>query len=186
MNDTERYSGSLVGVMTTIEQGTPEAGLSERLKTAYTEVELRCPKCQAKWSPVVANLVNLATDPAGREGMLRRTMHHAYCPVCKHHVAIEHIFAVYDPDENLVIQVRPKWEFKAGGGEEHYWKMLEHLVLKYAEDDVRVDIAFGWDELIEKFLGGQDAADAAMARAEAEKAAGIEPGTLVKNAAKSA
>lgn len=157
--------------------------MSEKLQTAYTEVELVCPKCRGKWSPVVANVVNFGTDPQGREGILRRSMHHAYCPACKYHVEVDHIFCVYDPDENLVVQVRPRWEFKAGGGEEIYWKRLEQLVEKFADTEVRVDVAFGYDELIEKFLGGQAAVDAAMERAEAEKAAGLAPGTLVKNMA---
>ena len=157
--------------------------VSDKLQTSYTEVELICPKCRGRWSPVVANFVNLGTDPQGREGMLRRTMHHAYCPACKYHLEIDHIFSVYDPEENLVVQVRPQWEFKAGGGEEIYWKRLENLVEKFADTDVRVDIAFGYHELIEKFLGGQAAVDAAMERAEAERAAGLEPGTLAKNLA---
>jgi hypothetical protein len=157
--------------------------MTDKLKTAYTEVELVCPRCRSKWSPVVANFVNFGTDPQGRDGMLRKTMHHAYCPVCKHHMEIDHIFAVYDPEENLVVQVRPRWEFRAGGGEEIYWKRLENLVEKFADTDVRVDIAFGYDELIEKFLGGQEAIAAALERAEAEKAAGLKPGTLARSLA---
>lgn len=150
----------------------------ERLRTVYSEVELRCPQCRAQWSPPVAHFVNLETDPQGREGILRKTMHHAYCPACKHHVEIDHIFSVYEPEQNIVVQVRMPWEFKAGGGEDIYWKRLEDLVLKHAEDDVRVDVVFGFDELIEKYLGGEEAAQAAMARAEEEKQTGLRPGTL--------
>ena len=161
------------------DQTTVEAtDREERLKTTYTEVELRCPRCRATWSPAVANFVNFGTDPKGREGMLRKTMHHAYCPACKYHVEVDHIFSVYDPNENLVIQVRPAWEFRAGGGEEIYWKRLENLVEKWADVDVRVDIAFGFDELIEKFLGGQEAANAAMERAAQEKDQGLASGDL--------
>jgi hypothetical protein len=157
-------------------QSTPT--ISEKLQTRYTETELICPKCKGKWSPVVADFVNFGTDPKGREGILRKSIHHAYCPACKYHVEIDHIFCVYDPAENLVVQVRPKWEYKAGGGEEIYWKRLENLVEKFADEDVRVDIAFGYDELIEKFLGGQPAVEAAMARREQERAQGLEPGSL--------
>jgi hypothetical protein len=157
--------------------------LPTKLATSYTEVELICPRCRSKWSPVVADFVNLGTDPQGRDGMLRKSMHHAYCPACRYHLEIDHIFAVFDPDQNLIVQVRPTWEFKAGGGEEIYWKRLENLIERYADTDVRVDVVFGYDELIEKFLGGQDAVDAAMQRAEAEKAAGLKPGTLARSLA---
>lgn len=162
---------------------TTEQAIPEKLTTRYTEVELICPRCKARWSPAVANFVNFRTDPAGREGMLRKTMHHAYCPACKYHVEVDHIFSVYDPDTNTVVNVRPKWEFRAGGGEEIYWKRLEDLVGKFADVDVKVDVVFGWDELIEKYLGGEEAVAAAMARAEEEKAQGLEPGTLARQLA---
>lgn len=152
--------------------------IPEKFQTRYTEVELICPRCRARWSPAVANFVNFGTDPKAREGMLRKTMHHSYCPACKHHVEIDHIFSIYDPEQQLLVQVRPAWEFKAGGGEEMYWKRLEELVLKHAEDDVKVDVVFGFDELIEKHLGGQEAAQAALERAEEEKRQGLASGDL--------
>jgi hypothetical protein len=144
--------------------------VSDRLKTNYTETELICPRCKARWSPVVANFVNFGTDPVAREGMLRHSMHHAYCPACKYHVEIDHIFSVYDPDQNVVVQVRPKWEFKAGGGEEVYWRRIESLIEKWADEDVRVDVVFCYDDLIEKYLGGQEAVADEMERDEQEKA----------------
>lgn len=155
----------------------------ERMKTSYTETELICPKCKARWSPVVANFVNFETDPVGKEGMLRKTMHHAYCPACKFHVEVDHIFSIYDPEVNTVVQVRPKWEFKAGGGEEMYWTRLEQLLLKWADQDVKVDVVFGYDELIEKYLGGEEAVAAAMRRNEQEKSEGLESGTIAKQLA---
>lgn len=150
-----------------------------RFETAYTEVELICRKCHAKWSPVVASFINFGTDPKGREGILRKTIHHSFCPVCKTHVNIDQIFAVYDPERQLVVQVRLPWEFRAGGGEEMYWKRLEQFVMDWADEDVRVDVVFGYDELIEKHLGGQAAVDAATARAEQEKQQGLAAGSLV-------
>ena len=38
---------------------TPE--LDERLKTKYNETELNCPNCRARWSPVVADVINFGT-----------------------------------------------------------------------------------------------------------------------------
>jgi hypothetical protein len=151
----------------------------DRLKTQYTEVTVNCPSCRAQWSPSAANLVNVGTDPQAREGILRGSMHRPACPRCKRVLELEHIFSYYDPARKLLVQLRPKWEFNAGGGEEVYWKRLEDLVLKHAEDDVVVDVVFGYAELIDKYLGGQPAVDAARARAEAERAAGQQPGTLL-------
>jgi hypothetical protein len=152
-----------------------------RLRTQYSEVTVICPSCRAQWSPSVVTIVNIGTDPQGREGILRGSIHRPACPRCKRIMELDHIFSVYDPERQLVVQVRPKWEFNAGGGEEVYWKRLEDLVLKHAEDEVVVDVVFGYADLIDKYLGGQAAVEAARARANAERAAGHKPGTLLGN-----
>jgi hypothetical protein len=150
----------------------------EHLRTRFTEVSLRCPKCTSEWQPAVAVVVNVKTDPKAREGILRHTMHKSRCPACKRHeYEIDQIFEYYDPDDGLLVQIRPKWEFKAGGGEEVYWKRLEALILKHVDDDVRVDVAFGFDDFIEKHLGGKPAEDAAMARRQREIDDRVEAGT---------
>jgi hypothetical protein len=162
----------------TNEAATTAPELDERLRTKYNETELNCPRCRARWSPVVADVINFGTDPKGREGILRKSIHHAYCPACKYHMEVQHIFAVYDPDENLLVQVRPAWEFKAGGGEDYYWTRLEDAILKYQDLDLRVDVVFGTDSLIEKYLGGQAAADAALERASQEREQKLASGSL--------
>lgn len=159
------------------------ATTEERLKTQYTETTVLCSGCRAQWSPVVATVVNVATDPKAREGILRKSMHRPACPRCKRVVELDNIFSYYDPEQRLLVQVRPKWEFHAGGGEEVYWSRLEDFVLKHAEDDVQVDVVFGYDDLIEKYLGGQPAVEAALARAEQERAAGKPAGTLIGDGA---
>lgn len=166
------------------ETSTATIELDERLTTKYNETELNCPRCRARWSPVVADIINFGTDPKGREGILRKSIHHSYCPACKHHMQIDHIFVVYDPDENLLVQVRPRWELNAGGGEEYYWTRLEDAILKYQDLDVRVDVAFGYDDLIEKHLGGQEAVDAAVKRAEQEREQRLASGSLAPGVAK--
>ncbi|MDI3342055.1 MAG: CpXC domain-containing protein [Sphaerobacter sp.] len=149
------------------------------LKTEYTAVDLRCPDCRVSWEAPVARVVNVGTDPDARLGILLGKMHRSRCPLCKREQAIEVIFDYYDPDQALVIQVRPAWEIKAGGGEDWYWARYEDLVQKYASVDVRVDVVFGFEEMIEKYLGGQAAVAAAWreweartgrARADAEAA----------------
>ncbi|CAN5739703.1 hypothetical protein BH23CHL2_BH23CHL2_30020 [soil metagenome] len=151
----------------------------EHLRTRFTEVELLCPKCRSEWSPGVAVLINAKTDPAATEGVLRGTMHRSRCPACKGHVHdIMHIWDYYDPDNQQIIQVRMDWEYKAGGGEEVYFKRLEDLVMKYQNDDVKVDVVFGMQELIDKYLGGQEAVDAAMRRRDKEIELKLFPGNI--------
>lgn len=139
-------------------------------ETKFSEVELVCPKCTAMWSPAVAVTVNARTDPQAKEGILRGTMHKARCPRCKEHeYDVDQIWDWYDPEEKLIIQFRPKWEYKAGGEEEVYLKRLEALVLKYAEHDVRVDVSFGFGDAIAKYFGGEEGVAAAQARAQRER-----------------
>lgn len=141
------------------EQGTERS--ADAIETEFSEIEMRCVPCNAIWSAPVARRVNVATHPDARLGILLKTMHRTACPVCKSVREIDTIFDYYDPERRLVVQVRPAWEIRAGGGEDWYWARYEDLVLKYAEYDVRVDVVFGFDEMIEKYLGGQEAVEAA-------------------------
>ncbi|MEZ4521437.1 MAG: CpXC domain-containing protein [Thermomicrobiales bacterium] len=151
----------------------------EHLRTRFTEVELMCPKCRSEWSPGVAMLINAKTDPAATEGILRGTMHRSRCPACKGYVHdIMHIWDYYDPDNDQIVQVRMDWEYKAGGGEEVYFKRLEDLVMKYQNDDVKVDVVFGMQELIDKYLGGEEAVEAAMRRRDKEVELKLYPGNI--------
>lgn len=151
----------------------------EHLRTRFTEVELMCPKCRSEWSAGVAVLINARTDPAAIEGILRGTMHRSRCPACKNYAHdVMHIWDYYDPDNQQIVQVRMDWEYKAGGGEEVYFKRLEDLVMKYQEDEVKVDVVFGMQELREKYLGGQEAMDAAMRRRDKEIELKLYPGNI--------
>lgn len=144
------------------------------ITTEFTEIEMRCVPCNTAWSAPVVRRVNVATHPDARLGILLKTMHRTACPLCKKPREIDMIFDYYDPERRLVVQVRPAWEIRAGGGEDWYWARYEDLVLKYANYDVRVDVVFGFDEMIEKYLGGQEAVEAAQRewRARREKAGG--------------
>ncbi|HVB63455.1 MAG TPA: CpXC domain-containing protein [Nitrolancea sp.] len=143
-------------------------------ETEYTELEMRCVGCSAKWDVPVARQVNVKTHPDARLGILLGTMHRTRCPVCKKPRDIEFIFEFYDPDQSLLLQIRPDWEIIAGGGEDWYWERYEDLVKKYAELDVRVDVVFGMNELVEKYLGGEDARAAAREEWAAREAAKAE------------
>jgi hypothetical protein len=134
------------------------------LSTLFAETEIVCRRCQSKWQPPIARLVNVKTDPDARLGILLKTMHHAFCPQCKTKTFIDTTFEYYDPDQELLVQIRPAWEYKAGGGEEWFLKRFEDLIMKYKDTEVRVDVVFGFDEMIQKHLGGEEA----VAEAEVE------------------
>jgi hypothetical protein len=151
----------------------------ENLRTRFTEVELICPKCRSEWSPAVAAFVNAKTDPAATEGVLRGSMHRSRCPACKGFTHdIMHIWDYYDPDREQIVQVRLDYEYKAGGGEKVYLSRLEDLVMKYQHVDVKVDVVFGMQELIDKFLGGEEAVEAALRRRGKEIEMKLHPGNI--------
>lgn len=162
--------------------GTNEAlsqEFPEHLRTRYSEIELRCPRCTSQWDAPVVMVANAKTHPSATEGVLRRTLHQSRCPACKQHeYDIDHVWEYYDPDEALIVQVRPQREYKAAGGEEGYLKRLETLVLKHQEDDVRVDVVYGLDELVDKYLGGDEAREAAQRRKEKEAELKLHPGSV--------
>jgi hypothetical protein len=141
------------------------------LETRFMDFEVVCRRCQSKWQPPIARFVNAGTDPDARLGILLDSMHRSYCPHCKLKQLIDTTFEYYDPGQNIVIQVRPEWEFKAGGGEDYYLKRLEDLVMKYSKTEVRVDVVFGMNELIHKYLGGDEAVAEAQNEWNARRAA---------------
>jgi hypothetical protein len=143
------------------------------LETRFMEIEVVCRRCQSKWQPPIAKFVNVKTDPDARLGILLKTMHNSYCPHCKTPREIETTFEYYDPDQGLLVQIRPEWEFKAGGGEDWYLKRFEDLVHKYSDTDIRVDVVFGFQEMIDKYLGGEQGVVEAKAEWEQRRAAAI-------------
>lgn len=132
------------------------------LETCFTSREVVCRHCATGWEEPVARVVNVSTDPDARLGILLGTMHQAACRACATVQTLDVIVDYYDPVRALLVQIRPAWE-RAAGGEAWYWERLEALILQYQELPVRVDVVFGFGELIERHLGG------AMAVAEARE-----------------
>lgn len=155
------------------------------LQTWFMDFEVVCRRCQSRWQPPIARFVNAGTDPDARLGILLNTMHQSYCPQCKLKQFIDTTFEYYDPEQQLVVQIRPEWEYKAGGGEDYYLKRFEDLVIKYSKTDVRVDVVFGLPQLIDKHLGGEAAVADAQEEWRARRAAAIkrhEERTLAREA----
>lgn len=157
----------------------------QSLETRFMDFEVVCRRCQSRWQPPIARFVNAGTDPDARLGILLESMHQSYCPHCKLKQFIDTTFEYYDPEQNIVVQVRPEWEYKAGGGEDYYLKRFEDLIMRYSKTDVRVDVVFGMDQLIEKYLGGEAAKAEARQAWETRRAAAIkrhEERTLAREA----
>lgn len=132
---------------------TPMTGVTAGPETVFTSHDVVCHHCATGWEEPVARVVNVATDPDARLGILLGTMHRATCRTCATVQTLDVIVDYYDPVRSLLVQIRPAWE-RAAGGDEWYWARLEALVLQYAALPVQVDVAFGFGELIERYLGG--------------------------------
>lgn len=155
------------------------------LETHFMDFEVVCRRCQSRWQPPIARFVNCGTDPDARLGILLNTMHQSYCPQCKLKQFIDTTFEYYDPEQQLVVQVRPEWEYKAGGGEDYYLKRFEDMIHKYSKTDVRVDVVFGMQQLIDQYLGGEAAIAEAREEWNARHAAAVkrhEERTLAREA----
>ena len=166
----------------TVDVGGAAASMSETarkpsLQTRFVEFQVVCRRCQTSWQPTIARFVNVETDPDARLGILLNRMHWSSCPRCAHEQFIDTTFEYYDPAEALVIQVRPEWEYAAGGGEDYYLKRFEDLVIAYCTIDVRVDVVFGMRQLVDQYLGGEAAVAAAWLDWNARRAASEERNT---------
>lgn len=123
--------------------------------TQWTEFDLRCRHCQITHYVPFCIFLNAEESPelvarikAGHFNMKR-------CPVCHRIEYVEHPYSYYDPARQLLVQVRPEWEWHAGGGEEWYAARLEDFFDKWSGHDVKIEVVFGPQPLIDRFL--QDA-----------------------------
>ena len=145
---------------------TREVAAAAVPETVFTSREVVCHHCAARWEEPVARVVNVSTAPDARLGILLGTMHRAACRACAAVQTLDVIVDYYDPERALLVQIRPAWE-RAAGGEDWYWARLEELVLRYAELPARVEVVFGFGEMVARYLGGE----AAIAAAREEWAA---------------
>lgn len=133
------------------------AWLEERLQrdplaTAWTEFDLRCPPCQIIHYVPFCLFVNAQESPGLVQRIINSQFNLKRCPLCHKTEYYEHPYTFYDPVRKLAVQVRPEWEWHAGGGEEWYAARLEDFFEQWAEHDVRIEVVFGPDQLIERFL----------------------------------
>jgi hypothetical protein len=149
---------ALVGMMERAEQAVLETALSEeaptidRFATYWSEFDLRCRDCQIIHYVPLCLFLNAKESPALVQRIISNHFNMKRCPVCHQVEYVEHPFSYYDPARKLIVQVRPEWEWHAGGGEEWYAARLEDLFDKWAEHDVQIEVVFGPQQLIDRFL----------------------------------
>lgn len=120
--------------------------------TQWTELDLRCRDCQVVHYVPICLFVNAEESPALVQRIISEHFNLKRCPVCRQFEYVEHPYSYYDPARKLIVQVRPEWEWHAGGGDEWYAARLEDLFDKWAEYDVKIEVVFGPQQLIDRFL----------------------------------
>ena len=126
------------------------------LATFWTELDLFCRDCQITHYVSFCTLLNAEESPHLVERTKANQMNYKRCPLCHKIEYVQHPWTFYDPQRKLVVQIRPEWEWHAGGGEEWYDARLEDLFDKWSEHDVKLDVAFGPEQFIERYLGGEE------------------------------
>lgn len=129
--------------------------------TAWTELDMRCPTCNIIHYVPVCVFLNAEESPHLAERVRKGQFNLKRCPLCRKIEAVDYPYTYYDPHQGLAVQVRSAWEWNAGGGEEWYAARLEDFFEVWQDQDVRIDVVFGVDQLIEKYLGGAGGTESA-------------------------
>lgn len=127
------------------------------LATFWTELDLFCRDCGITHYVNFCTLLNAEESPHLVERARANQMNYKRCPMCKQIEYVQHPWTFFDPRRNLVVQIRPEWEWHAGGGEEWYAARLEDLFDRWSEHDVQLDVVFGPTAFIEKYLSNDQA-----------------------------
>lgn len=122
------------------------------LATSWTELDLRCPTCNIIHYVPICLFLNVAESPHLDERLRKGQFNRKRCPMCRRIEPVEHPYTYYDPSRQLAVQVRPEWEFKAGGGADWYAARLEDFFEQWKDREVRIDVVFGEEQLIERYL----------------------------------
>jgi len=144
------------------------------LATYWTELDLRCRDCSIIHYVNFCTFLNAEESPHLVERARMNQFNYKRCPLCKKIEYVEHPWTFYDPRRKLVVQVRPEWEWHAGGGEEWYAARLEDLFDKWAEHDVKIDVTFGPAQFIEKYLADEESGSRAVGQSGSEETPGGE------------
>jgi hypothetical protein len=122
------------------------------LATAWTELDLRCPTCSIIHYVPICTFLNAQESPGLVQRLIAGHFNLKRCPICHKVEFVDYPFTYYDPARKLAVQVRAEWEWHAGGGEEWYAARLEDFFERWAEYDVQIEVVFGLDQLVQRFL----------------------------------
>ena len=120
--------------------------------TAWTELDLRCPTCRIIHYVPTCIFLNARESPHLVQRLIKGHFNLKRCPMCRKIEPVDYPFTYFDPDRKLAVQVRSEWEWHAGGGEEWYAARLEDFFEKWADHDVQIDVVFGAEKLVARFL----------------------------------
>lgn len=134
---------------------TPPA--PDPLATAWTELDLRCPTCSIIHYVPICTFLNAQESPGLVQRLIAGHFNLKRCPICHKVEFVDYPFTYYDPARKLAVQVRAEWEWHAGGGEEWYAARLEDFFERWAAYDVQIDVVFGPEQLIKRFLQAENA-----------------------------
>ncbi len=136
----------------TDEEAALELPPIDPFSTQWTEFDLRCRDCQVVHYVPICLFLNAEESPALVQRIISKHFNLKRCPVCRQFEYVEHPYSYYDPARKLIVQVRPEWEWHAGGGDDWYAARLEDLFDKWSEHDVKIEVVFGPQQLIDRFL----------------------------------
>lgn len=128
---------------------------TDPLATAWTELDLRCPDCNIIHYAPTCTLLNAEESPHLLERVAAGQFNLKRCPVCRKIEPIDYPYTIYIPQRKLAVQVRSEWEYHAGGGEEWYAARLEDFFERWADYDVRIDVVFGADKFVARYLSAE-------------------------------
>lgn len=155
-SDPEQLSNDATGLTGAHPVVIAEEPAPNPLATTWTELDLRCPTCSIIHYVPVCLFLNVAESPHLDERLRKGQFNRKRCPMCRKIEPVEHPYTYYDPSRQLAVQVRPEWEFKAGGGEEWYAARLEDFFEQWQDRDVRIDVVFGEEQLLARYLNVAD------------------------------
>jgi len=145
-------ANSAASASATDDKNTLEMPPLDLFATQWTEFDLRCRDCQVVHYVPICLFLNAEESPALVQRIISKHFNLKRCPVCRQFEYVEHPYSYYDPARKLLVQVRPEWEWHAGGGDEWYAARLEDLFDKWADHDVKIEVVFGPEQLVERFL----------------------------------
>lgn len=160
-----KQSSKEVSAVTDAQSGVSEdESPSDPLSTTWTELDMRCGTCNIIHYVPICLFLNAVESPHLDERLRKGQFNRKRCPMCRRIELVEHPYTYYDPSRQLAVQVRPEWEWKAGGGEEWYAARLEDFFEQWKDHEVRIDVVFGEEQLLEKYLNVANLAEHASQR----------------------